>query len=98
MSVRVKIPRVLLVYAASFSLDQCGALALSSSQSLLEPKPCQARDRHSWHMAASLVLPAGCFPLLPICWWPVEGRGVIKAGSPPPCPALLTVVPGIPVT
>ena len=48
-----------------------------------EPKPRQARDGHSWRMAAALlVLPAGPSPLLPALWWCVEGRGAVIRSEP----------------
>ena len=44
------------------------------------PKPRQARDGHSWRMAAALlVLPAGPASVLPTFdWWCVEGRGAVS--------------------
>ena len=72
----------------------CGALSLASPRFRLSidvvlspcvhsgrrPKPRQARDGHSWRMAAALlVLPAGPASVLPTFdWWCVEGRGAVS--------------------
>lgn len=60
------------------------------------PKPRQARDGHSWRMAAALlVLPAGPAPLLPTCVGGVWKAGVRLSGPSADPRALLAVVRGV---